>query len=56
MIQTNSFTKQKQTHRLANDAMVAGRDGGGIGRKFGMDMYISLHFKWITNKDLLCST
>ena len=56
MIQTNSFTKQKQTHKLEKDVMVARRGGEGIGRKFGMDMYIPLQFKWITNKDLLHST
>ena len=27
-----------------------------IGREFGMDMYTLLSLKWITNKDLLCST
>ena len=30
--------------------------GGRIVREFGMDMYILLYLKWITNKDLLCST
>ena len=25
-------------------------------REFGMDMYTLLYLKWITNKDLLCST
>ena len=25
-------------------------------REFGMDMYTRLYLKWITNKDLLCST
>ena len=29
---------------------------GGIVREFGMDMYTLLYLKWITNKDLLCST
>ena len=28
----------------------------GIIRKFGMDMYTLPYLKWITNKDLLCST
>ena len=28
----------------------------GIVREFGMDMYTLLDLKWITNKDLLCST
>ena len=30
-----------------------GRMGGRDVRKFGMHMYTLLHFKWITNKDLL---
>ena len=30
--------------------------GGGLVREFGMDMYTLLYLKWITNKDLLCST
>ena len=28
----------------------------GIVKEFGMDMYILLYLKWITDKDLLCST
>ena len=28
----------------------------GEGREFGTDIYTLLHLKWITNKDLLCST
>ena len=28
----------------------------GIVGKFGMDTYTLLYLKWITNKDLLCST
>ena len=31
-------------------------DGGGIVKEFGIDMYTMLYLKWITNKDLLCST
>ena len=30
--------------------------GGGIDWEFGIDMYILLYLKQITNKDLLCST
>ena len=30
--------------------------GGRTVRELGMDMYILLYLKWITNKDLLCST
>ena len=32
--------------------MVAGGKDGGRDREFGMDMYILLYLKWITNKDL----
>ena len=30
--------------------------GEGLVREFGMDRYILLYLKWITNKDLLYST
>ena len=33
---------------------MGGRDTHGHGR--GMDMYTLRYLKWITNKDLLCST
>ena len=33
-----------------------GKMGEGIVREFGMNMYILLHSKWITTKDLLYST
>ena len=33
-----------------------GKQGGGIVREFGIDMYTLLYLKWITNKDLLYST
>ena len=33
-----------------------GARGQGRVREFGVDMYILIHFKWITNKDLLYST
>ena len=36
--------------------MVAGGKDGGRDREFGMDMYILLYLKWISNKDLLYST
>ena len=38
--------------------MVASGEGHGEGivREFGIDMYTLLYLKWITNKDLLCST
>ena len=52
------FTKQKQTHRLRERTYgyQGGRWGEGIVRQFGIDMYPLPYFKWITNKDLLCST
>ena len=31
-------------------------EGEGIVTEFGMDVYTLLYLKWITNKDLLCST
>ena len=44
MIQTNLFTKQKQTCRE------------GIVKEFEIDMYTLVYFKWITNKVQLYST
>ena len=57
MIQTNLLTKQKQTHRLREQAYGCWGKGrrAGIVREFGIDMYTLLYFKWITNKDLLYS-
>ena len=49
----NELTRQRLTG-LENGLMVAegvGKDGEGIVREFGMDMYILLYLKWITNKD-----
>ena len=50
--------KQKETHRLREWIYGCLVEGWGerIVRKFGMDMYILLYLKWITNKDLLYST
>ena len=50
--------KQKEIHRLREQTwLLAGGEGKnsgeGIGREFGMDIYILLYLKWITNKDLL---
>ena len=54
---TNEPIKQKETHTLRKLAGVAGGGvGEGIVRDFGKVMYTSLYLKWITNKDLLCST
>ena len=38
--------------------MLCRGEGGGRGivREFGMNMFILLYLKWITNKDLLYST
>ena len=52
MIQMNSFTKQ--TYRLRERTY--GYQGEGIVRQFGINMYTLPYLKWITNKDLLCST
>jgi len=55
MIQMNIRNRKRLTD-LENEPVVAGRkDGGGIVRKFGTDMYTLLYFKWIC-KDLLYST
>ena len=57
MIQMNLFTKQKQTHRLRERTYgYQWEGGGGIVREFGIDTYILLYLKWITNKDRLQST
>ena len=56
MIQMNIRNRKRLTD-LENEPVVAGRkDGEGIVRKFGTDMYTLLYLKWITNKDLLYST
>ena len=39
-----------------NLRLSVGGMGEGIVREFGMDMDTLLYLKWITNKDLLCST
>ena len=55
MIQMNTFTKQKQTHRLTRTIfwLPGGRSEGGIVREFGMDKYTPQYSKWITNKELV---
>ena len=50
----NLFTKQKENHRLRKQTY--GCWGEGIVRDLGKVMYTLLYLKWITNKDLLCST
>ena len=39
-----------------NLRLLEGRIPGGRDREFGMDMYILLYLKWITNRDLLYGT
>ena len=46
--------EQKQTQRLRERTY--GCQGNVILREFGMDRYTLLYLKWITDKDLLCST
>ena len=58
MIQMNLFTKQKQTHRLREGSYgyLWERRKEGLVREFGMDLYILVYLKWVTNKVLLHST
>ena len=53
----NLLTKQKETHKLRQQTYGCQGEGWGkeIVRAFGMNMHTLLHFKWITNKDLLYS-
>jgi len=55
---TTELTYETETDSdLENELTVARRkDGEGIVRAFGMDMYTLLYLKWKTNKDLLYST
>ena len=54
MIQMNSLSEQKETHKLRDRNY--GCHGVRIVRKFGMDVYTLLYIKCITNKDLQYST
>ena len=57
MIQMKLITRQKQTDRLRKGTYDCwGKDGEGVVREFGMDMYVLLYLKWIANKDLPYST
>ena len=58
MIQMNLFTKQKESHRLREQAHGCQARGMGQGRvrEFRINMYTLLYFKWITKKLLLYST
>ena len=51
---TNELTKQKRFKDLEKELIVA--VGEGIVRNFGKVMNTLLYLKWITNRDLLCST
>ena len=56
---TNELTYKTETDSdLEKELMVLRGDGpgGGIVREFGMDIYMLLCLKWITNKDLLYGT
>ena len=55
MIQINLLTKQKQIHRVKSCQWGGEGWREGVVREFGIDIYTLLHFKWITNKDLLYS-
>ena len=46
--------QNRKTHRTRK--RIYGCQVEGIVREFGMDMYILLYLKWITNKDLWYST
>ena len=59
MIQTNLYTKQKQTHRHRKQtySYQRGKGGwGGINQEFGINIYTLLYMKEVNNKDLLYST
>ena len=49
---TNELTKQRLVD-LVNLWLPGGRMGNRLIKEFGVDMYILLNLKWITNKDLL---
>ena len=50
----NLLTKQKETNRLRNQTYGCWREG--IVWDLRKVMYTLLYLKWISNKDLLCST
>ena len=47
------WTYKTESSRLSELMVAGGRMGNRIIKEFGMDMYILLYLKWITNKDLL---
>ena len=50
----NKYVSQKETHRTRK--WTYDYRGVGMARDFGKVMYTLLYLKWISNKDLLCST
>ena len=54
----NELSYKTETHRLREwiYGCQGEKNGEGVVRVCGMDMYKLLYLKWITNKDLLCST
>ena len=50
------WTYLQNRKRLTDKEWTYGCWGEGIVREFGTDMYTLLGLKWITNKDVLCST
>ena len=60
MVQMNQFAGQKLRHRCREQTYghqggkVAGVGGGGVMNwEIGIDMYILMCIKWMTNEDLL---
>ena len=58
MIQTDLFTKEKQTHshRKQTYGNQRGKGRRGINQEFGINGYTLPHIKQINNKDLVHST
>ena len=62
MIQRNLPNRKRLTdfltHRKRTNLRLPGVAAAGVGidRELWMDMYTLLHLKWITRKDILCST
>ena len=53
---TNQLTCKTEKDRERTYGCQGAEQGEGIVRKFGVDMYMLLYLKWITSKDLRCST
>ena len=53
----NLFAEQKQRHRCREQTYgYQGGERGGMSWEMGIDIYILLHIKQITNENLLYST